>query len=123
MNDFARALATRIESYIELQRSLGYVFRKQAATLRAFLQFVEKAQLEGPLTQQMALDFVCSCGATANCRAVRYAVLRRFAEYLAVYDPRTQPLDPRALPRSRAIPPPRILTDQELDLLLSAIDR
>jgi integrase len=79
-------------------------------------------QLAGPLTQQMALDFACSRGATANCRAVRYAVLRRFAAYLAVYDSHTQSLDPRALPRSRAIPPPRILSDHELDSLLSAID-
>ena len=37
------------------------------------------------------------------------ALLRRFAEYLAIYDPQTAMLDPRALPRSRAIPPPRIL--------------
>lgn len=123
MTDFTTTLAKRIQSYVALQRSLGYAFRQQAATLGAFLRHVETNRLEGPLTQQMALDFVRSGPATANCRAVRYAVLRRFAEYLAVYDSRTQSLDPRALPRSRAVPPPRILSDQELKSLLSAIDR
>lgn len=70
----------------------------------------------------MVLDFVRVRNATANCRAVRYGVLRRFAEHFAVYDSDTERLDPRALPRSRAIPPPRILSDQELRSLLSASD-
>jgi integrase len=47
-------------------------------------------------------------------------VLRRFCEYLAVYDARTEALDSRALPRSRAIPPPRILNDEELASLIAA---
>lgn len=123
MNHFTHTLAQCIESYVALQRSLGYEFRKQAATLRAFLDYVAATPHEGPLTQQMALDFVCFHGATANGRAAQYAVVRRFAGYLAVHDERTQVLDPRALPRSRAIPPPRILSDQELGALLSAAER
>jgi hypothetical protein len=38
-------------------------------------------------------------------------------QYLAVYDPWTETLDPRALPGSRAIPPPRILSDKELGVI------
>ena len=123
MKDFPRILAQRIESYVALQRSLGYAFRKQAAILSAFRHYVAAKSLEGPLTQQMALEFVRSRDITPNGRAVQYAVLRRFAEYLAVYDARIQLLDPRALPRSRAIPPPRILSDQELGGLLAASKR
>ena len=123
MNDFSKALGTSIGNYIELQHSLGYAFRKQASTLHAFLRYVEGGQVQGPLTQEIVLDFVRLRDATANCRAVRYGVLRRFAEYLAVYDSRTERLDPRALPRSRAIPPARILTDLELESLLLASDR
>ena len=33
-------------------------------------------------------------GRHANGRAIRYGVLRRFCEYLAIYDPRTEALDP-----------------------------
>lgn len=71
----------------------------------------------------MALDFALSSDGTANGHAIRYAVLRRFGEYLAVYDSRTESLDRRALPRSRAIPPPRILNDEELASLISATKR
>jgi integrase len=53
-------------------------------------------------------------------RAVPYGVIRRFAEYLAVFDSRTERLVPRALLRARGIPAPRILDDGELARLLAA---
>jgi integrase len=123
MSAFAKILAEKVESYIELRRSLGYAFKKQAATLRALAQFVETEQLDGPLTKGMALNFVLSIEGAANGRPTRHGVLRRFGEYLAVFDARTEALDPRALPRSRAIPPPRILSDEELVALVSACAR
>jgi integrase len=116
-------LSEKVERYIELCRSLGYSFKKQAGTLRAFVRHVECRELDGPLTRDMALNFVLSFGGAANSRAVRHGVLRRFCEYLAVYDARTEALDRRALPRSRAIPPPRILSDDELALLIAACGR
>jgi integrase len=123
MNSFVRTLATKVEDYITLRRSLGYSFRKQAATLRALVRYAEVEQLDGPLTRDTVLKFVFSWEGTADGRAIRYGVVRRFCEYLAIYDPRTEALDPRALPRSRAIPPPRILTDDELGSLMSACRR
>lgn len=123
MSSFAKALAARVEDYLTLRRSLGYSFQKQAATLRALVRHAEAEQLDGPLTRDMALTFVFSWPGTANGRAVRHGVVRRFCEYLAVYDPRTEALDPRELPRSRAIPPPRILTDGELGSLMAACRR
>ena len=123
MSSFARTLAIKVEDYVTLRRSLGYAFQKQAATLRALVQYAKVEQLDGPLTRDMALNFVFSWEGTANGRAIRHGVVRRFCEYLAIYDPRTEALDPRALPRSRAIPPPRILTDDELGSLMSACCR
>jgi integrase len=123
MSTFAKTLADRVEGYIALRRSLGYAFQNQAAMLRALVRYVEAGQLDGPLTRDMALSFVFSWEGTANRRAVSHGVIRRFCEYLAIYDPRTEALDPRALPRSRAIPPPRILSDAELGSLMSACRR
>jgi integrase len=120
MTAFATFLSEKLERYIELRRSLGYAFNKQAGTLRAFVRHVERSQLDAPATRTMALNFVLSfCGA-ANSRAVRHGVLRRFYEYLAVYDPRTETLERKAFPRSRAIPPPRILSEAELASLIDA---
>ena len=102
---------------------LGYSFQKQAATLRALVQQrAEIERLDGPLTRDMALNFVFSWDGTANGRAVRHGVIRRFCEYLAIYDPRMDEFDPR-VPRSRAIPLPRILTDNELGTPMSACRR
>jgi len=123
MSAFTKILAEKVENYIELRRSLGYSFKKQAATLRALARYVESEQLSGPLTRDMALNFVLSIEGEANGRAIRHGVLRRFGEYLAVYDAGTEALDPRALPRSRAIPPPRILSDEELAALIAACRR
>jgi integrase len=123
MSSFAKVLAEKVESYIELRHSLGYSFKKQAATLRALARYVESERLDGPFTKGVALNFVLSIKSAANGRAIRHGVLRRFCEYLAVYDARTEALDRRALPRSRAIPPPRILSDGELASLIAACSR
>ncbi|QGJ76684.1 hypothetical protein CN138_37270 [Sinorhizobium meliloti] len=104
MTVFALFLGEKAERYIELRQSLGYSFSKQAGTLRAFVRYVERAQLDAPATRTMALDFVLSFGGAANSRATRHGVLSRFYEYLAVYDAQTETLERRVFPRSRAIP-------------------
>ncbi|MDX8455326.1 hypothetical protein RFM98_21560 [Mesorhizobium sp. VK9D] len=123
MTAFARFLGEKAERYIELRHSLGYAFNKQAGTLRAFVRYVERAQLDGLATRTLALDFALSFSGAANSRVTRHGVLRRFYEYLAVYDARTEALERRAFPRSRAIPPPRILSEAELASLIDACRR
>lgn len=120
MNTFACHLVDHINRYVKLRRSLGYSFKTQAATLRAFGRFVKRRAEAGPLTQQQVLTFVLACQVTPNVRARRYAVLKNFAEYFSVFDSRTEALDPQALPRSRAIPPARLLGEEELARLLKA---
>jgi len=120
MSSFAKTLTGQVEDYITLRRSLGYSFYKQASTLRALVRYVEANKIDGPLTQEMALNFVLTWDGTATGRVIRYGVVRCFAEYLAIYDPRTEALDPKVLPRSRAILPPRILSEDELASLMSA---
>ncbi|WP_434113450.1 tyrosine-type recombinase/integrase [Paraburkholderia caffeinilytica] len=120
MNTFLTALTAGTENYIALQRALGYLFRKQAATLRSFLRYVRSSHSEGPLSQALAVDFVMASNLTPNGRAISYAVVRRFAEYYAAFDPCTGAFDSRALPRSRHIPPPRILSEDELRSLMNA---
>ncbi|GMV03629.1 MAG: hypothetical protein AMXMBFR52_32840 [Burkholderiales bacterium] len=120
MSPFTSALAARMESYIALQHSLGYQFRKQAASLHAFLRYVRSSNANGPLSQSLAVDSVMASGLTPNGKAIRYAVIRRFAQYYSAFDAGTESFDPRALPRSRAIAPPRILSEEELRLLVAA---
>ena len=110
MSTFSSRLSKHVEAYVALRRSLGFSLSKQAAILRALVAYVDGGQLDGPLCRQTVLGFIGSWAGTANGRAVRYGVVRRFSEYLAIFDPRTDALDPKAFPRNRAIPPPRIAT-------------
>ena len=77
MTAFAIFLSEKIERYIELRRSLGYTFDKQAGTLRTFIRHAEQSCLDGPATRTMALDFVLSFRGAANSRAVRQALFRK----------------------------------------------
>ena len=123
MSSFANTVATSVERYVALQRSLGYQFRKQAASLQALIRYLRSSGAGGPLSQALALDFVMASDLTPDGRAIRYAVIRRFAQYHAAFDPRTESFDRRVLPRSRAIPPPRILSEIELRSLMAACAR
>lgn len=123
MSSFASKLAAGVERYVALQQSLGYQFRKQAASLRAFVRYVRSTHARGPLSQTLAVNFVMTCDLTPNGRAIRYAVIRRFAVYHTAFEPSTETLDRRALPRSRAISPPRILSEEELRALVAASHR
>lgn len=59
MTVFARFLGEKAERYIELRQSLGYSFSKQAGTLRAFVRYVERAQLDAPATRTMRWTSSC----------------------------------------------------------------
>ncbi|MER8428658.1 tyrosine-type recombinase/integrase [Mesorhizobium sp. M1403] len=118
MTAFVRFLGEKAERYIELRHSLGYAFSKQAGTLRAFVRYVERAQLDALRHP----DDGAGLRPVVRRRRQR-PQLRRFYEYLAVYDTQTEALERRAFPRSRAIPPPRILSEAELASLIDACDR
>jgi site-specific recombinase XerD len=66
--------------------------------------------------------FVLSWDGTANGRAIRHGAVRRFWDYLAIDNGQTEAFDP-VPSQFRAIPPPRILTDEELGSLMSACRR
>jgi integrase len=123
MTTFTTTVATGVEGYIALQRSLGYQFTKQAASLHAFLRYLRSTHARGPLSQALALEFVMASDLTPNGRAIRYAVIRRFAEYYIAFDSRTESFDRRVLPRTRAVPPPRILSEEALLSLMESCKR
>jgi len=123
MTALTSRVATSIHRYVALQRSLGYQFHKQAASLFAFLHYLRSTHARGPMSQALALEFVMASDLTPNGKAIRYAVIRRFAQYHSAFDPCTQRFDRRMLPRSRAIPPPRLLSDEDLHSLMAASAR
>jgi integrase len=120
MTPFAAQVSAHIERFVQLREALGYAFATQAATLRAFARFVATRHETGPMTQALALAFVLASDVTPRVRARRYGVLRHFADYLAVFDPRTAAFGPYALPSGRGQRPVRILETAELTRLVQA---
>ena len=119
MSRFQSCYCRYLTSYVELRRALGFKFETQAVLLRAFDQHVHELGYAGPLTQELALAFATE----ARCPhgpARRFEVVRLFAEYLATFEPQTPTFNRKVLPRSRAQPPPVILTDEQLAGLLDA---
>jgi integrase len=124
MKSFESVFAVLLSAYLELRRSLGYRCQDATFLLHSFDTYVGQQNHTGPLTQELALDFAMSNpNSSTNYRAHRYRVVRHFSEYLAIYDPKTPRLDPKALPHSHARTPRHIYTDEEILRLLDEARR
>lgn len=110
------ALADHTARYLAVRRALGYKMSDTASLLEGLVAHAEAAGAEH-LTAVVALDW--AAGAPSDARyARRLAVARRFAAYLASFDPDSE-IAPRGLgPQDRYRRPPHIYTDEELDGLL-----
>jgi len=119
MKSFNSIIGERLAAYVELQRALGFQFKRQVSGLRAFDQYLVQRGNPQPLTQELVIDFATADpSSSAEYRARRYNVVRRFCEYLATFDSETPALDPKALPWTNPRRPRRIITDEELSRLL-----
>jgi integrase len=119
MKTFKSIFAKHLSGYVKLRRSSGLKFRGQTYLLYAFDQYVHQQGCEGPLTQELAVDF-----ATANpdhslavC-ARQYQAVRHFSEYLSAFEPNTPRLDPKILCAPKVRPPAYVFTEDELTRLL-----
>lgn len=114
----------RIESYVELQRQLGRKFRGESLILRDFGRYLAERYYTQPVSQELVMAFATNDptrSAERSCK--RFQVVRRFAQYLAVFEPETSTIDPRALRRHRRKPVPFVFTDQELARLMAEARR
>lgn len=116
--------AERLEAYVRLRRGLGLKFAKQESTLHAFDRYLVEREYDGPLTQELVLDFATAKGdASQGHCARRYQAVRHFSDYLATFEPATPRLDPKALRRPPTRPAAYIFTEEEVAALLDAARR
>lgn len=114
--------ASRIREYIQLMRGLGRAFGIEEGHLYNFDALCVSRQHEGPLTQQLALDFaylVPDIGPRQY--AKRYSIIRHFANHLSTFDPKTESLNPHAIAVIPQRTPAYIYTDEEIVALLQAV--
>jgi len=115
-------LSRDLDDYIALQRARGLKFTTQCGLLRSFVAFAEAAGDRHVRTER-ALDWAVQTTSSAQARN-RLAIVRRFAEHLAIADLAHQVPPADALGRWRfERRMPHIYTCQELATLMAAARR
>jgi integrase len=116
---FDSIFARQIADYIHLRQRLGYQMRSQSAVLRMFDIYLFRRRHRGRLSQAVAVAFATSNPAVTRVECWRrYLFVRHFSEYLAIFNPKTPKLDPKALPRSSGRPPIAFIREDGLATLL-----
>ena len=94
----ANDIQCRLEAYLELRRSLGFVVRYEAYALKELLEYIQSKGLSWPIQSQIILDWVAvapHCGPAGQRARLIHA--RGFLRHLKASFPETE------------VPPPGIL--------------
>lgn len=117
------AFRDAVEEYLAVRRALGAQICRTAASLNRFVEFLE---CEGAdfVTTQLALRWArMPADAQPATWAERLGVVRRFAAWRSVTDPRTE-IPPRGLlPHRRRRKPPYVYSDEEIERLVAQAAR
>lgn len=90
-------LTTQVEGYIAFKRGLGFQLTVEAAELRRFAIFARDQDHSGTVTVDLALNWATERPHFSQWyRARRLEMVRRFATYAHVQDPRTE-IPPRGV--------------------------
>lgn len=113
-------LRQSIDHYLALRRSLGYTLRGVASSLRSFAGFAAREGATRVRTD-LALRWAAQTRGTALAtQGSRLQMVRRFAQWWHVTDPRTEVPPHDLLPTRFPRKPPYLYRDTELDQLLKA---
>ena len=116
--------ADHIANFIGLKRRLGYQFESQSAILLRFDRYLCEMDYQGPLTEELALNFATSNPQVSKNECVRkYQFVRQFSDYLAAFIPDTPPLRPGVLKQITGYAPAHIYTDEEMTRLMNGARR
>jgi integrase len=113
-------LRDALDDYIALRRALGFQLRLPARSLRNFVAFVEANQATY-ITTALAMRWATQPpDAQPATWAWRLGMVRRFASWRRVTDPRTEIPPEGLLPYRYYRSPPYIYSDEEIERLIRA---
>lgn len=115
-------LSLHLERYLKLRRQLGYKLRVTEILLRNFVRFAEE-EAALFITVKLALSWAAQPGLKPVQRGNRLGMVRRFAEYVSVRDPRTEVPAQKLLPYHFRRRPPHLYSEQEVLQLIGAARR
>ena len=113
------AFGDHLEKYLKLRRQLGYRLREAEGLLRKFVRF---AQEEGAsfITTKLAFRWAAQPAIKPAQRGARLGMVRRLAEYISAFDPRTEVPPQKLLPCQYRRRPPYLFRDEEVARLIRA---
>jgi integrase/recombinase XerD len=114
-------LHLHLDAYLSLREALGFQMRAERTLLRDFVQFVENAQICGPIRAQLAVDWACASSSKrgASGASHRLSMARGFLTYLRATRPETE-IPERDLVTSARRPKPFIFRTGQLLALMRA---
>ena len=116
MNELRKAL----EEYLSIRRKLGFKLQRAGKLLHDFVLFTEKEGVSF-ITAELALRWATqSLGCQPAWSAARLGIVRGFAQYQSVMDPRTEVPSQELLPYRYHRRPPYIYRDDEVKRLIKA---
>ena len=116
-------LQAALDEYLSVRRALGYKLRLSGRLLQRFVDFAGR---EGAayITSELALAWATQPAAAQPAQwANRLGMVRRFAQYCSVIDPRTTVPPSDLLPHRYHRPDPYLYRDEEITRLLEAARR
>lgn len=112
-------LCDAVEEYLTIRHALGSKIPSAAGQLRRFVKFLE-SEAEDVVTTKLALRWAQqSVHAQPATWADRLGVVRRFAAWRCITDPRTEIPPHGLLPHRRRRKPPYIYGDDEIKQLVA----
>jgi integrase/recombinase XerD len=113
-------LATMLEEYLALRRSLGYKLERSGAVLADFVAYLQRAEAEH-VTVDLAVGWaMLTANPDSVWRAQRLSIVRCFARYLHGIDPRHQVPPPGLVYRGQRRPEPFLYREQDILALAAA---
>lgn len=117
------ALREALDEYVAIRRGLGTQLRLPAAALRRFIDFLEHEGTDF-VTTELALRWAQQpARAQPFTWAERLGVVRRFAAWRSVADPRTEIPPQGLLPHHRRRKAPHVYSDEEIERLMAEAAR
>jgi integrase/recombinase XerD len=115
-----KTLSRHLKDYVTLRRQLGFKFYVEGSYLRGFVRFARKQRARFINTKLALRWATLPANITQKQRARRLGVVRGFAAYLRMLEPRTEVPSPKVLPSRAFRPKPSLYTEQQVDQLVCA---
>lgn len=116
MSTAPRSLAPLVTEYLQQRRALGYILRAHERLLGQFARFADATAPGQPITTALVMQWMC---AHSTERPRRIEVVRLFARFCALSEPKTEIPPTRLFGPSYVRRAPHIYTPSQLRLVVS----